>query len=106
MSSLEEMFEECDCSCHHEYGGLATVVHCVPCCQSCSYCAKKIRYNSDQHEKRCSLNPVNLIASWNEKHPETPLKCSKCGGQATKGYGMDFVCGEFPKCDPGEGKSR
>lgn len=46
-------FDECHCECH-DTGPLALgAVHCIPCCETCSECGKRIRGGLILHEKHC-----------------------------------------------------
>lgn len=89
------LIEECNCECHSS----EHVMHCVPCCSPCSYCGKNIRYSPEQHEKQCSLNPVNLIPDWNARNPEKPFRCHRCESPATTASFGNFVCSSYPQCE-------
>jgi len=46
--------EECSCPCHRSGGAM---VHCVPCCETCSICGAHIRFGMmESHMKRIHPN--------------------------------------------------
>lgn len=46
-------FDVCDCDCHRLPSGM--MQHCMPCCNTCPYCGKNIKwFRFDDHTKKCS----------------------------------------------------
>ena len=53
---LEEVKEECDCSCHHSQDEKKAV---ADCCQLCPHCGLNIKIAFyDDHFKRCSMQMI------------------------------------------------
>lgn len=82
-------FEECDCDCHRIPG----MMHCMPCCGTCPYCQKNIKFlYYDEHVTKCgeairqlACNTDNEICDC-EYHqlpgrctPPCCKVCPKCG---------------------------
>lgn len=51
----EEQLELCKCECHTKPG----IKHVIPCCITCEYCGKHIRYYYKHHTLNCPSNPKN-----------------------------------------------
>lgn len=51
----EDQLELCKCECHTKPG----IKHVIPCCITCEYCGKHIRYYYKHHTLNCPSNPKN-----------------------------------------------
>jgi hypothetical protein len=48
---------ECDCYCHKD----ENYKHISPCCHTCPYCKRNIRFFYEDHIETCLMNKVDLI---------------------------------------------
>lgn len=51
---------ECRCDCHTHP---MAVMHCVPCCEPCSFCGKRISAGAERHARSCSAETRKQLES-------------------------------------------
>lgn len=43
---------ECHCECHCGCHENPDILHCMPCCNECPYCGKRLKFGYDEHVDR------------------------------------------------------